>query len=342
MSGATADAVWLVRGAWVTMILRAGCVLGIFDELRRPRTATEVATAVGTDPGATARYLRMLVELDLVALVDGRHTVTDTGAAFCSDHPGRVRDLVLMQSDPTSIAAWHELAEALRDGEGTYERVNGRSHWAHLAAHPEQERIFNAAMARRGAVQAAVLLDSGTLDGVSSVVDVGGGRGAMLAELLEARPQLTGAVADRPSVAEEATSFLADRGLGDRGRGSGCDFFESVPPGGDVYTMAHVLHDWTDDECVRILTTVRRAMGPGARLLVLERVLDAEGRDARERRDLHVMDLHMLVLFGARERTLAEYAGLFTTAGLTVPRLVTEGDWNVLEARADPAAHAPE
>jgi hypothetical protein len=342
MSEPVADAVWLVRGAWVTMILRCGCELGIFDALGEPRTAAEVATALGTEERATARYLRVLLDIGLVATVDGGFVTTELGSTLRSDHPSRVCDLVLMQSDLTTISAWHELADALRTGAGTYEPVNGVSHWGHLAAHPDEERVFNAAMARRGTVQADVLLGSGLLDGVSSLVDVGGGRGAMLAALLEARPGLTGVVADRPSVADEATAVLASRGLADRGRGAGCDFFVSVPTGGEVYSMAHVLHDWTDEECVRILGTVRLAMGVDARLLVLERVVDTPGRGPKEQRDLHIMDLHMLVLFGARERTLAEYDRLLTAAGFTSPRLHATGDWNVLEARPAGPDPAPE
>jgi hypothetical protein len=238
-----------------------------------------------------------------------------------------------MQTDLATVATWHELEAALRTGAGVYERVNGVSHWEHLAAQPDAERTFNAAMARRGTVQAAALLEAVDLDGVASLVDVGGGRGAMLAAILEQRPGLTGVVADRPPVAEEATGHLAASGLGDRARGAGCDFFTSVPDGADVYTMAHVLHDWTDEECIEILRTVRAAMSPQARLLVLERVLGAPGRPPAQERDLHLMDLHMLVLFGARERTQAEYDVLLQAAGFTPSRLAGSGDWNVLEAR---------
>ncbi len=333
MSDIVADAVWMVRGAWVSMALRAGCLLGVFDALGERRTADAVAAAVDADSESVARYLRFLVDLRLLDHDDSGFLVTELGATFRSDHPARVRDLVLMQTDLPSVAAWHALDDALRTGAGTYRPVNGLSHWEHLSAHPEEERIFNAAMARRGTVQAGVLLASGVLEGVSTVVDVGGGRGAMVAALLAERPDLQGVVADRPAVAQEATALLAAQGLGDRGRGVGCDFFASVPSGGDAYTMGHVLHDWTDDECVAILGRVRDAMAADARLLVLERVVDAPDRGPVEQRDLHLMDLHMLVLFGARERTRAEYDALLVAAGFETPRLVATGDWNVLEAR---------
>ena len=314
------------------MALRAGCVLGVFDALDHARAMDDVAERTGADQDVLARYLRVLLDLGLVVAGPDGYSLTEMGATFRSDHPSRLCDLVLMRTEPNTVAAWTDLDHALRSGDGVYERVNGVSHWQHLAAHPDLERVFNAAMARRGLAEAQTLLESVDLDGVSLLVDVGGGRGAMVGELLAARPDLKAVVADRAAVAEEATSFLAARGFADRARGVPCDFFSSVPPGGDVYTMAHVLHDWTDDECIRILRTVREAMLPEARLMVLERLLDMPGRDPMQQRELHLLDLHMLVLFGARERTRAEYDALFVAAGFESPRVSGAADWNVLEA----------
>jgi hypothetical protein len=305
------SAAWIIRGAWMTMVLRAGCLLGVFDALDEPRTALELAEKAECDREAMIRFLRILVDLELAEVRDNTYVATAAGETLSVTHPSHVRDVVLMRTDLPMLASWHQLDTALRTGSGVYEPVNGMSHWQYLAAHPEDERTFNAAMARRGPVQAAMLLDAVDLDGVTSLVDVGGGRGAMVAALLQGRPSLSAIVADRPAVAEEATRFLAASGLGGRGHGVGCDFFASVPSGGDVYTIAHVLHDWTDDECVRILRTVRSAMSAEARLL---------------------LDLHMLVLFGARERTQAEYDVLLAAAGFSPSRLGGTGDWNVLEA----------
>jgi hypothetical protein len=323
----------MLRGAWVTMVLRAGCLLGVFDSLDEPRTALELAEKAECDPTVMTRFLRVLVDLDLAEVHGDSYIASAVGATLSSTHAGHLRDVVLNRTELPIVASWHQLDTALRTGAGVYEQVNGMSHWQHLAAHPEDERIFNAAMSRRGSAQAAMLLDAVDLEGATTLVDVGGGRGAMVAVLLQGRPSLTGVVADRPAVAEEATRFLAESGLGARGHGVGCDFFASVPSGGDVYTIAHVLHDWTDAECVRILRTVRSAMPDDGRLLVVERVLGAPGRTPDQERDLHLLDLHMLVLFGARERTQAEYDVLLTAAGFSPSRLGGTGDWNVLEAR---------
>ena len=142
----------------------------------------------------------------------------------------------------------------------------------------------------------------------------------MLAGLLAASPGLRGIVADRADVAAEAQTYLDDAGLGDRAQGVATDFFTSVPGGGDVYVVANVLHDWADDEAVRILRTIRAAMGPTARLWIVEHVLDSPDRGFEELRDLHLVDLHMLVMFGAQERTSAEYDALLLASGFGAGR----------------------
>ena len=170
-------------------------------------------------------------------------------------------------------------------------------------------------MARRADGQVAAIIAGIDLAGAETVVDVGGGRGAMLAGVLRAWPRLTGVVADRPDVAAEADGAFAEAGLSDRAHGVGCDFFDSVPSGADVYFLSNVLHDWDDESCARILRTVRSAMDAGSRLVVVERLLGVPGRSPAEARDLAFLDLHMLVMFGARERTMAEYDVLLADAG---------------------------
>jgi len=326
---------WMVRGAWVTLALRGACVLGVFDVLERPLTAQEVAARTACDPPTMERLLRLLVDLELVAQVGSEaYRNTSLGAVLIEGHPSRIRDLVLMQATMPNLAAWGAFEDAVRSGSGVFEQVNGMSSWEQLARDPEAQRKFNASMARRASSQVRAVLAATDLSAASTLVDVGGGRGAMLAGLLEALPDLRGTLADQQAVADEAQEAFAASGLADRTTSVPCDFFVSVPEGADVYTIANVLHDWDDGDALSILRTVRAATPDHARLLVIEHVLDAPGRSFEELRDLHLVDLHMLVMFGARERTQEEYDGLLTEAGFTTSRLaepVTE--WNVLEAR---------
>lgn len=328
---------WMVRGAWITMALRAGCVLGVFDLLDEPRDLADLASRTRSDPATLARFLRTLVDLGLLERTGADvHLNTLRGSVLRSDHPSRMRDLVLMQASLPNLEAWAALDEAVRTGSGVYEQVNGAPSWQHLAGDPEAQRIFNAAMARRATAQVAAVLAATDLSAPATLVDVGGGRGAMLAGLLEAQPSLRGVVADQDLVAAEARSAFAAAGLDGRADAVSCDFFASVPAEGDVYTLVNVLHDWGDGEAVAILRTVRAAMPDHARLLVVEHVLDAPGRGFEELRDVHLVDLHMLVMFGARERTQAEYDELLAQAGFTASRLAEPvSEWNVLEVAPD-------
>jgi hypothetical protein len=193
--------------------------------------------------------------------------------------------------------------------------------------------VFNAAMARRASAQVEAVLDAVDFAGVGRVVDVGGGRGAMLAGLLGQLPSLSGTLFDQPAVAAEAEQAFASAGLADRTGCAGGSFFDAVPTGADLYLIANVLHDWDDADATAILRSVRAAIPDHARVLVVEHVLDAPGRSPDELRDVHLVDLHMLVMFGARERTHREYDELLGDAGFTASRLIGEGDWSVLEAR---------
>jgi hypothetical protein len=330
-----ASVLWMVRGAWITMAMRGACALGVFDVLHESLTVDEVAGRTTSHGPTVSRLLRVLVDAGLVERVGTeRYRTTTRGATLREDHPSRIRDLLLMQATLPNLAAWGALDEAVRSGSGVFERVNGISSWEQLAGDPEAQRRFNASMARRAAGQVAALLAGTDLRDAATLVDVGGGRGAMLAGVLEAFPSLHGTLADQPDVAAEAEEAFAAAGLADRTTCVPVDFFVSVPEGADVYTIANVLHDWDDVPATSILRAVRAAMPSHGRLLVVEHVLDAPGRSFEQLRDVHLVDLHMLVMFGARERTQAEYDELLAQAGFGPSALApTQTDWNVLEAR---------
>ncbi len=325
----------LVQGGWVAMCLRAMVQLRLPDVMDAPHDLATLAERTTARPDVLVRLLRALADVGLVAEDEsGRYLLTGRGALLRSDHPGGLRSLALTQTWPLNIAAWSRLADAVRTGSGTFEEVNGTSMWEALSRHPAQEAIFNAAMARRGAMQAETLLEACDLSGVGCVVDVGGGSGALLEALLGREPRLRGVVADRPDVATEAERRMAAAGLAERCEIVAADFFDRVPEGGDAYVLSNILHDWPDAACLRILRVVHAAMAPGSRLWVLERVLDpTPPRSAAGQADLHLLDLNMLVLFGARERTAQEYDDLLGLAGFERPVVHSPSTpLNVIEA----------
>ncbi len=329
------DVIWMVRGAWVSLCVRATCELGIVDALDEPQSLAELATRTSSDEATLSRLLRVLVDLGLVAVGDaGRYAATSRGEVLRVGHPSGVRNLAFMQTELPNLSVWRHLADAVRSGDAVFENLHGVTLWAWLAANPMKEAVFNASMARRAALQVAAVRAARDLSGDSLLVDVGGGQGAMLAGLLANEPSLHGIVADRPEVAAAATVQLAAAGLGERARGEPADFFVTVPTGGDVYVLSNVLHDWNDAEALSILRVVLAAMGPDAHLLVVESVLDAPGRAPTQQRDLHLLDLHMLLTFGAKERTKEEYDELLVAAGFGPAVLApSPNTWNVMETQ---------
>ncbi len=332
------EVMWMVRGAWVSMCLRAACELGVMDALAQPRSVAELATLTSSDQAMLARFLRVMVDLGLVECSDERYTATAHGAVLRTGHPSGLRDMVMMRTVLPNVNAWRHLPDALRHGGAVYQALHGISYWEWLADHPEDQATFNAAMAHRSALQVEAIRSAHDFTGLDLVVDVGGGKGAMVARLLAEEPLLHAIVADRPEVAKAATAALAAAGLGDRARGEAADFFVTVPAGGDVYVLSNVLHDWDDAEATQILGTVGDAMAGQGRLLVVETVLDDPGRTPADQRDVHLLDLHMLVMFGARERTKAEYDALLVEAGFAPATLPpSPNTWNVLLTEPTPA-----
>jgi hypothetical protein len=324
----------LVRGQWVSLCVRATAVLGIPDALAEPRDLDGLAASLGADPPALERLLRVLEDLGLVAHLGDLYSMTPAGETLRIGHPSAMRSLALLQSEPANLAAWGALADAVRTGGAVFEAVNGISNWDYIAADADRSSQFNAAMARRGVAQATAIRSGCDLTDVSTIVDVGGGKGGMLVSLLEHEPTLHAVVADLAHVAADADQAFAAAGLSDRARGVAADFFESVPADGDAYVISNVLHDWSDDDCVRILRSVRAAMSSHARLWIVEMALGSAGRTPAQDRDLHLVDLHMLVLFGARERTADEYGDMLAAAGFDRGVLLTtESQWDVIEAR---------
>lgn len=329
----------LVRGLWVGLCLRAMVDLAIPDHARETRSLTELAERTGCPPGQLRRLLRPLRDAGLVAGDDTGWWVTSRGLVLASDHPSGLHRRLASRTWTPTLAAWSHLSQALVTDERTFGRgsdvAEGQTFWEAMNRSPDELATFNAQMAGRGRAQAQSLVEATEVARLGCVVDVGGGRGAMLADLLTRLPDLRGVIADRAEVAPEGRQTIAEHGLEERCEVLPADFFERVPGGGDAYVLGNILHDWPDDSCVRILNVVREAMAPDARLWVLEQVLDPEpARPPRAQSDVHLLDLHMLVMFGGGERTRAEYAALLTAAGFAEPTCTsTSTGWEVLETR---------
>jgi hypothetical protein len=303
----------MVTAWWISHTIRTMATFNLADHLADgPRTTAELALAMGTHEPTLGRFLRTLTGLGLCAAVDdGSVRLTALGELLRSDIPGSMRPYAMAMAAPYVMRAWEELPGAIQTGEAAFPRAHALSFWDYLVANPEEGATFDGAMSGAVVVRAHSLLSAMDLDGVDTLVDVGGGQGRMLATLLAATPGLRGILFDQPQVLDGAAEVLTTAGVNDRCELVGGDFFEAVPVGGDVYALAMIIHDWPDAEAIQILRTCHRAMGAGGRLWLIEQVIDAG--DGYQRAKL--LDLHMLVLFGAQERTAEEYRALLAAAG---------------------------
>ena len=217
-----------------------------------------LATHTSTTPDALRRLLRALTDAGLVAADgDGRYRLTSRGDVLRRDHPSGLRSMALMQTWGPNLLAWTRLSSAVATDAATFEAANGAPMWETLSRYPEELAVFNAAMARRAGLQARTVRAACDLAGIRTVVDVGGGKGGLLAVLLQEEPGLRGVLADRAERGRGGGEIFDRAGVADRCEVRAADFFVEVPSGGDAYVLSNILHDWPDEDCLRILATVR-------------------------------------------------------------------------------------
>jgi hypothetical protein len=319
----------LITGFQASAAVHVAAQLGLSDLLvLGPRTAADLAAATATDEDTLGRLLHALSTIGVYdERPDGTYANTDLGEGLRSDVAGSLRPLARTVSAPTHWAAWGHLGHSVRTGENAFETLHGTDVWTHRLHHPDENEIFNANMASLTSGVAAAVAEAYDFGAVTSIVDVGGGQGALLASVLERHPHLTGTVFDLP---QAVAAGPPSTGLASRWSAVSGSFFEEVPAA-DAYLAKSILHDWPDDRCVDILRTLRRGLNDDGVVLLVETVLGRPGHE----RTAAFSDLNMLVMPGGRERTKAEYAALFAAAGLELTRVIdTDSRMSVIEARA--------
>jgi hypothetical protein len=264
---------------------------------------------------------------------DGRFGLNPAADLLREHQPGSMWATTIMLGEEQD-RCWGDLMETVRTGEPAFERLFGRPVFKYLEEHPEQARVFDAAMTGFSGRETAAILDAYDLSDVRTVADIGGGAGSKLAGILKRYPAMQGLLFDLPHVVHRARPMLEAAGLLERCEIQSGDFFESVPGGADAYVLGHIIHDWDDAKAGRILDTLRRATSCGARLLVVEYVIPdvdavASGNGVWLSKWL---DLHMMVAAGGLERTQGEFRRLFADHGFRLTRVVpTPADIAVIE-----------
>ncbi|MGH8220794.1 MAG: methyltransferase [Steroidobacteraceae bacterium] len=324
----------LVVGFWSACAVATVARLGIADRLAHgPRSAEDLAGDLGADADALFRLLRATASLGVFSRdTEGRFALTPIGERLRSDVPGSQRALIASELDTAHYLPWGRLEESVRSGGPVFEKVFSMKAWEYYRdRNPEEGRLFSANMTAMSQIETQGILAAYSFADAHRIVDVGGAHGAFLAAALRQAPSAHGILFDQAQVIAGAGEVLERFGVTARVQCVAGDFFGELPRDGDVYLLKHILHDWSDADCVRILRRVREAMAPQGRLVAAELPLPEVGNAE----PIGVMlDLNMLLMLGGRERTAADYASLFGKADLRLERVVpTTAPIAVIEAR---------
>ncbi len=310
--------VW--RQTLLTRALGIVTELGIADLVAdSPKSAEELAATTGAHADALYRVLRMLASHKVFAEdEEGRFALTPRAAVLQPEHDDSVHALFRLAWQDLAWDTYRQLPQAVMTGEAAFDHAFGMSQFDYMAQHPEVNAAYDAVMAVRSGPENAVIAQTYDFGQFSHVVDVGGGRGGLLAAVLSTYPTVRGILFDQPQVVAEPT-YLRNAGLLDRCDIIGGNFFTSIPPGRVVYTLKRIIHDWDDAASITILQQCRQAMAPEGRILVVDAVIrPGNTPDINKYMDVMMLALH----HGGRERTEAEFRTLFQQAGLQLTQVI--------------------
>lgn len=297
-------------------MLAALTELGVADAVgSEPITVERLATALDCDPAALHRLLRAAATFGAIGMgQDGRVRATRLTRALRSDDVHAVGAWCGYLSSTAHQQAWGDLVTSVRTGQPAFSRVHRRSLFEWFDDHPDEGEQFTRGLAGLTLADAPFVIAALDLPDSGVVCDVAGGRGVLLAEILRARPGLRGVLVESEAVLVEAKSYLSERGLLERVDLLPADIFAPFHVTADLYMLKWILHDWNDEDCLRLLSGVAATMPSGSRAVVIEGLQEANVVDPR----FSMIDLEMLVVTeGGRERSAAQLRRLIAGAGMT-------------------------
>jgi O-methyltransferase domain/Dimerisation domain len=321
----------MITGYRITQMIYVVAKLGIADLLKDgPKSAEALAQTTHTHARSLYRILRALASVGIFAEdTQGRFALTPLAELLQTGVPSSQRPAALFFAESSQWQSWGELLYTVTTGEPSFQRLYGMDAWEYRARDPELNAIFDDFMTVNTTNQAVDVVPAYDFSDIGTLVDVGGGHGALISAILRANPQMHGILCDEPQVVSGAHSLLEAGGVIDRCEIVPCDFFSSVPGGGDAYVLKLIIHDWDDERAVAILKNCRGAMPEHGRLLLVENVIPP-GNDPHRGK---MTDIEMMVTLGGRERSEPEYRALFTEAGFTLTKIVpTQSALSIIEA----------
>jgi SAM-dependent methyltransferase len=303
----------LLGGVRRGFCLRALAQFQIPDQIAMgSKTSEELAAATGLDHEALDRVLNVMGDIGILQRdASGAYSNSEISSLLRDGVEGSLRNYVLFRTDNSMLTGWMALPSVLKDGQPAFAAVHGTPVFPYMKEHPELFTTFNGMMNEVYHGDGERLAEGFDFGRFGSVLDVGGGLGHVIAEILSTHSNVKGGLYDLSAVADAAEKFLAERKLSDRcyiGRG---DFFESVPDGYDAYFLKSVIHDWNDELSIKILKNCRNAMPANGRLLIAEQTVSSSDDLYPDR----YADLEMMVLVGGKERSREDFEKLLGSSG---------------------------
>jgi O-methyltransferase domain/Dimerisation domain len=323
--------VQMATAYWASRLLYVAAKLSLADHLADgPKTAEALAGPTGTHAPSLYRLMRTLASLGVLTEDDQhRFALTPLGEALKTGAPGSARATVLTLAGDWVWRGFEHVLYSVETGKSAIEKSLGKPLFDWLASHPEDASLFSETMIGFHGEEPAAVAAAYDFSGLPTIIDVGGASGNLLTTILQRYPEPRGILFDLPQVVRDAPALIQARGLADRITIEAGSFFETVPVGGDAYLLSHIIHDWTEDQCLTILGNCRKAMKPTGRVLIIEMVLP-EGNDPHPGK---MLDMMMLVGPGGQERTEPEYRALLAKARFNLTKVVpTRSAVSIVEA----------
>jgi hypothetical protein len=318
-------------GASITQALYVAAKLGIADFLAEgPQSVRELAFDTKTHERSLYRLLRSLSGIGVFQETSPKvFALTPYGEALRSDAPDSFRNAAIFMGEEWHWRVWSNMIYSVQTGKPAWGGVHGLEAFDYLTENPDHAEIFNRAMTDMSVAAAPVVVEAYDFSAFETLVDIAGGHGYLLSQILKSDPHIGGILFDMPAVLAGANAILEKEGVAARVEKVAGNFFESVPEGADAYLMKHIIHDWDDDRSVKILRNIRAAMPAHGKVLIVETIVPA----GNEPHYSKVLDLSMLVLPGGVERTSEEYRELLAAGGLRLTRIIsTRSPLSIIEA----------
>ncbi len=322
----------LSMGVFIAQAIYVGAKLGIADLIANgPRTTADLAAETGTHERSLYRLLRSLASVGVFTeTADRTFANTPMSETLRADSPTSTRAMTLFMGDKAHWSVFADLMYSVQTGKPAWDHVHGVACFPYMfETNKAFGDIFNQAMTSVSHAQIGAVLDAFDFSGIGTLADIAGGHGHLLGAVLQKNPSMKGVLFDLGTVLAGAPALLASSGVQDRVEMIEGDFFSEIPVVADAYMLKHIIHDWDDEKCEKILRNIRRSMPENARVLIVDSVIPP-GNDPHPGK---ILDLEMLIAPGGVERTEAEFETLLTASGFRLDLIVpTRSPVSVVQA----------